>query len=258
MKNVLLTSVAALALATTSHADTTVGGDIELTIKENAAGNYAGSMDLDLDVTAGEVGTIALGFDATPGTSVSVDTWTLGSAVGPIGVQIGNDNGAWVEAEGEHTLSKPTLNTGVQVYAYGAKIALGLTDWTNDVADLQSIQGSYTMEISSLSVTGAVDHNLDSGNNVLGLQASGLGVVDIATVGGAFTYDMDAESYGYEGVATVMNTLTAYVNGDDAEMLQNIGGKATRNIGGLDLTGKLNYNMDAEEIQPSVVVGFSF
>ena len=48
------------------------------------------------------------------------------------------------------------------------------------------------------------------------------------------------------------------VNGDDTDTLQNVGGEYTYMLGGAELEGAVNYNMDSEEFTPSVTVGFSF
>ena len=62
-------------------------------------------------------------------------------------------------------------------------------------------------------VTAAADFNLDTDNTVLGAGVAGIDL-GVASLGGAMTYDMDAEVFGYETVATT-GGLTAYLNGDD-------------------------------------------
>jgi hypothetical protein len=55
-----------------------------------------------------------------------------------------------------------------------------------------------------------------------------------------------------------MMGVTAYLNGDDTDALQNVGASYGRTVAGLDLGTELNYNLDSEEFTPSVTVGFAF
>ena len=77
------------------------------------------------------------------------------------------------------------------------------------------------------------------------------------SLGGAATYDMDAEKFAYEGTLGLAG-ITGYMNGDQDDALQNIGGDYTYMLGGAELNGGVNYNMDSEEFTPQVTVGFSF
>ena len=52
--------------------------------------------------------------------------------------------------------------------------------------------------------------------------------------------------------------LSAYLNGDDDELAQNVGGKYEFNWNGLDLEAGANYNIDDEEFSPMVSAAFSF
>ncbi len=55
-----------------------------------------------------------------------------------------------------------------------------------------------------------------------------------------------------------MAGLTAYTNGDQDDALQNVGGEYTMMLGGAELEGGVNYNIDNEEFTPTLSVGFSF
>ena len=261
MKKIFVVSaVAALVAACAAEeaaAQSAIGGEVSLDFAENAAGDYAGSMGLDLDISAAGIASVDLGFEATPGTALTLDTWTVGTEVGgAIGVAIGNDNDMFVGAEGEQTLAAPAMSESIAVSVGGAGVAVGFTDWTSDLTDVSNVQASYSMGLSFAAVTAAVDYNLDTENTLLGAEVA-LGNIGIAEVGGAVTYDVDAENIGFEGVADVMG-VTAYVNGDQDEMLQNVGGSYSYDIGGAELTAGANYNIDAEEFTPTIGVSFAF
>jgi hypothetical protein len=159
-------------------------------------------------------------------------------------------------AEGEQTLAAPAMAEAVQVTVGDAVVAVGLTDWTTDVTDVSNIQGAYTMNVANLDVTAAADYNLDSENTILGAGVGGLDL-GLASVGGALTYDVDAETFGYEGVATAMG-ITAYLNGDDTDALQNIGGDYEMEVGGATFTAGANYNLDTEDFAPTASIAFAF
>jgi hypothetical protein len=112
------------------------------------------------------------------------------------------------------------------------------------------------MNVANLDVTAAADYNLDSENTVLGAGVGGLDL-GLASIGGAMTYDVDAETFGYEGVATAMG-ITAYLNGDDTDALQNIGGDYEMEVGGATFTAGANYNLDTEDFAPTASIAFAF
>jgi hypothetical protein len=68
---------------------------------------------------------------------------------------------------------------------------------------------------------------------------------------------MDAETFGYESVATAYG-ITAYLNGDDTDMLQNIGGEYEMEVGGATFTAGANYNVDTEDFAPTAGIAFAF
>ena len=264
MRNLLITTAIASTFAgvafaedTAAYAGPTLSGEVSLDFAETAAGDYGGSMGLELNVDAMGMGDVALGFAATEGNALTLDTWTVGTPLpGGIDIAMGNDNGAWVGAEGEQTLAAPGMNTGVQVGVAGATVALGFTDWTADLTDLENIQGSYTVDMGGLDVTAAADYNFDSEDFAVGAEVAGLDV-GVAELGGALTYDGGTEAIGYEVVADAFGA-TAFVNGDDSDMLQNVGGEYAYGLGGATVTAGATYNFDAEEVTPTVGVSFAF
>ena len=265
MKSVLAIIAAGLVATSTSAfaestpvapaAGTTIGGEVSLDFSEQTSGDWGGTMGVDLDVDSA-AGGVALDFSATDGGNLTLDNWTVSTTVGALGVAIGDDNGVMPGAEGEQTLAAPAMTESVQVTAGAATVALGFTDWTADITDISNIQGAYTLGVAGLDVTAAADYNLDSENTVLGAGIGGLDL-GLASVGGAMTYDMDAEVFGYETVATT-GGVTAYLNGDDTDALQNIGGEYTMDVNGATFTAGANYNLDTEDFTPTAGLSFNF
>ena len=269
MRNVFITTVAALAISTAAFAEDTVtkvtptvaapvlSGAVNLDFAETAGTNdIGGTMGVELNIDAGSLATVDLNFKGADGSAIDLDTWAVGTTVAGVGVAIGDDLGVMPGAEGEQTLAAPVMAEAVQVTVGDAVVAVGLTDWSTDITDISNIQGAYTLNVANLDVTAAADYNLDSENTVLGAGVSGLDL-GLASVGGALTYDMDAEVFGYESVATAYG-VTAYLNGDDTDALQNIGGEYEMAVGGATFTAGANYNLDTEDFAPTAGLSFNF
>ena len=251
----VFTILAATMIAGAAHAQT-ISGEVSLDVAENAAGDYGVTTGFELGVDANGLGTVDLDFLATDGGAVTLDTWTVGTTVGGFGIAIGDDNGLFPEAEGEQTLTFPAMTESVMLSYGSAAVALGFTDWTADVTDISNVQGSYTMAVAGLDVTAAADYNFNTENTVLGAGIAGLDVGAVG-LGGAMTYDVDAEVFGYETVASAYG-VTAYVNGDSNDALQNIGGEYEMAVGGATFTAGANYNIDTEDFAPTAGLSFNF
>ena len=239
----------ASAFAEDTTTPSPVTGEVTLDIAETASGDWGGTLGVDVDIAAAGV---SLGFGAEEGGDLNLDTWTVGTDMANMSVAIGNDNGAFVGAEGEQTLANPAMTESILIGTGPMSVALGFTDWNSDITDISNIQGSYNLG----DITVAGDYNMDSENTVLGAEYAGLGL-GIATLGGAVTYDMDAEMFAYEGVLT-NGGITGYVNGDQDDALQNIGGGYEWTWSGATLDAGAVYNMDDEDLTPTVSIGFSF
>jgi len=255
MKNTLIASIVATLIAGASFAEGTISGEVSLDFAE-ANDKIGGTMGLDLGVDVSGMATVNLDFSATDGNALTLDNWTVGTQVGALGVAFGDDNGVMPGAEGEQTLAAPAMTESLQVTTGAATVALGFTDWTTDITDISNVQGAYTLGVAGLDVTAAADYNLDSENTVLGAGVDGLDL-GLASLGGAMTYDVDAEVFGFEAVATT-GGLTAYLNGDDTDMLQNIGGEYTMDIAGATFAAGANYDVDAEDLAPTASLSFNF
>lgn len=262
MRNLLITTAIATSFAGVAFAQeaaqtgAALSGEVSLDFAENAAGDWAGSMGVELDVTAADIANVNLGFAAAQGGAVQLDTWTVGTDVGGIGIAMGNDNGVFVGAEGEHTIAAPAMTESVKVSALGAEVALGFTNWTSDITDVSNVQAAYSLGLSVAEVKAAVDYNFNTENTVIGAEV-GLGNIGVAEVGGTVTYDFDAENIGFEGVAKAYG-VTAYVNGDQDDAFQNVGGSYDYALGGATLSAGANYDLNAEEFKPTVGLAFAF
>ena len=266
MRTIVLATVAAMA-ATSAFAETVtktqtpvmgpiISGEVSLDFAETTNKNYGGTFSLDLGIDAGGLATVDLDFEVNEAGNGSLADWTVGTTVGALGVAVGTDNGVMPGAEGEQTLAAPVMTESVAVTAGAATVALGFTDWNTDITDISNVQGAYTMGVAGLDVTAAADYNLDSENTVLGAGVAGLDL-GVAALGGAMTYDVDAEVFGFEAVATT-GGLTAYLNGDDTDALQNIGGEYTMDVNGATFTAGANYDTDAKDLTPTASLSFNF
>ena len=255
----LLTTVAAIAMATTSFAaDLDASIEVEVA-KDQTTDKYKGKTTVNLDVVSDNgLAFGAISFNSVDDTSVGVDEWHLGTTVAGATVSFGDHGGIMPEAvadAGFDTLTdtNAAMEESVQVSALGASVALGFTDIRTDASEVTNIQGSYTFGLPVASLTGAVDYNRTSEEYTYAVQTQG-GVGDIA-VGGTATYALS--TWAYEADTTVMG-LTAYLNGDENDTIQHVGVSHTRDVNGITLTGEVDYDTDNEEVSPSVTMSFNF
>jgi hypothetical protein len=265
MKNTILSIVAVFSTAGYAMAEeaavanpVTLTGEIKTTIAETAADKYGATTTFGLDVGVTGIAFGGLDFAVGSDDKLALDEWHIGANLGLATVSYGDQGNNWIGAEGEQTIADPAMGDSLKVSVGDATVALGMTDATADVTDLSNVQATYTMGVADdLSLTGAVDYNLDSETTILGASLGGIDL-GVATASGAFTYGLDSEAWGYEGVVAT-GGLTAYLNGDNVETLQNIGGGYDMTIAsGLELGADLSYNMNSEEFKPSVSASFSF
>ena len=255
----LLTTVAAIAMATTSFAaDLDASIEVEVA-KDQTTDKYKGKTTLNLDVASDNgLAFGAMSLRSVDNTSVGIDEWHLGTTVAGATVSFGDHGGIMPEAvadAGFDTLTdtNAAMEESVQVSALGASVALGVKDIRTDASEVTNIQGSYTCGLPVASLTGAVDYNRTSEEYTYAVQTQG-GVGDIE-VGGTATYALS--TWAYEADTTVMG-LTAYLNGDENDTIQHIGVSHTRDVNGLTLTGEVDYDTDNEEVSPSVTMSFNF
>ena len=250
------TSTSAFAESTPVASGLVMSGEVSLDFAETTNNNYGGTFGLDLDVDSA-VGGVALDFSATDGGNLTLDNWTVGTSVSGVALAFGDDNGLMPGAEGEQTLAAPAMTESLQATIGTASVAVGFTDWTNDITDISNVQGAYTLGTAVSDVTISGDMNLGTDNIVLGAEIAGVDL-GAASIGGAVTYDMDAELFGFETVVKT-GSIVSYLNGDQDDLLQNIGAEYTYNVSSsVDLTAGTNYNLDSEDLTPTVGLSFNF
>lgn len=271
MKKTLITvAMATLALssATLATAEDTavlaptpiISGAVSLDFAETAANKTAGTMGVELDIDAGDIATVDLDFKATDGDSLKLDTWTVGTTAGAVALAFGDSNGLLPETNAnttaDGTLNVPTMTESLQVTMGGASVVVGLTDWTTDVSKVSNLQGAYTLDAGVGSLTASADYNRTTENTVLGGALTGVDLAGL-TAGGMMTYDTDASKMAYEG-SLASNGITAYVNGDDDNKLQHIGGEYLVAWNGAELSAGVDYDTDSKDWSPMAGISFKF
>ena len=100
-------------------------------------------------------------------------------------------------------------------------------------------------------MTVAGDYDRVTENYTLG------GRVDMSGAGMAVTYSEATEKLAYE-LDSSNGPVSAYLNGNESDMLRNIGGGYTWDINGLNVEAGANYDIDLEDISPKLTMSFSF
>lgn len=254
----VFSTIAAIMVAGSAYAEDVTSpniftGGVEVKLTEDKTTDKITStttLDLGLGADTGfAFGNIAL--QSIDGTSVGVDEWNMGTVVGSAIASIGDQGDIWIEAEGEHTMANPTMNESIQVHVDNVSVAMEFGDFKNDVSDIEAVAGKVSLGDEGLATELAFDYDLDAEAYTVGAR------VDMENVGGVVTYSETAEKFAFE-FDTSMNGLTAYINGDEDELARNVGAGYEWDVNGLVIEPKANYDLDAEELTPSVTASFSF
>ena len=237
----------------------TIGGEIETVIKETGTDDKWGattSFALDLDVNVAPASG-SLEFVTDADNDVTLDEWSMGTAVAGVGLSFGKQGNVWIDTESGATIEEPTMAESVQVTVAGATVGVGLTDLTADVTDVANIQGSYTINANIFNVTTAGDYNLDSEEWVAAGRVETGDMLNGVTLGGAMSYGSASESIGFEVDATALG-ITGYLAGDQDEMAEHVGAKYTYDLSGVSLEGAVDYDIENETTTPQLTVSFNF
>lgn len=267
MKNTMFAGVIAVfAAGSASAAD--LAGAVGTELTKNNLGNYVATPTIELSfghklegATAfGGVGVEAVNSD------IVVDGWHVGVTFGGTSVSFGDQGDLFgfggLEVVGGDTLADPADDHESVIVGHGAFDALiGFTDIGADVSDIENVQLAYAKELGVVGVTGAVDYNLDTEAYVLAVAADA-DVTDAINAGATVTYNDATSVVAYEAMGryTALDALavSAFVNGDDADMAQNVGAGVVYTKEKLSAFAEVGYNLDAEEITPAVGVSFNF
>lgn len=248
----LATTVSTAAFAETEIAGATIAGEVEVTIKENAAGDWGSTTKLDLGIAREGMAFGGFNFASTDGGDLTLDEWQLGTSIGTDAtVSLGKQGDIWVGAEGEHTIANPKMDESVIVDMGAFAVAAEFGDYKNDVSDIEAVAGAMHWGEDALGGTVALDYDLDAEKYTFGTR------VNVDTMGGVLTYSEATEKLAFEIDAST-NGITAYLNGDEDELARNIGAGYEMDFNGMTIEPKANYDLDAEEFQPSIVASFNF
>ena len=151
--------------------------------------------------------------------------YNLGTTVSGVTLSYGDQDdimtSGGLRVVGGGTLADPTsADTSLIVGVDGAQILVGFSD---DI----TVVGSAGYEVAGIVGNALVSFD-DSDNNV--------------------AYEVSAAVYG----------LTTYVNGDQDDLMQNIGAGWEDEIGDLTLFAEAEYNIDSGDVSPAVGISFAF
>lgn len=276
MKNTILASIIAFAFASSATAgdlsavDSAVaisydaapllGGEINVEVTENAAGDYIATTTFGVGINVEGVAFGGASIESVDGATFEIDEWQLGAHVGMTTLTFGKQGDLMVgndfEIVGGTTIADVADDhESLIVDLGGAAVMVGFTDITSDVTEIENVQGSYSFGVASLDVTAVGDYNLNSEDWTVGTKANaGVGAVDLGAI---VTYGSATEVFAYEASAQY-NIVTAFVNGDDTDAFQNVGAGATYNWNSLTMYGEGSYNVDSEDTVVGAGVTFSF
>lgn len=270
MRNVFMTAIAAMAISTAAFAEETttatvspellVTGGVGVDFTENTAGNVEAESTVEFGLDVNAFGSFAtFGLEVVDGGDVTLDSWKVGTELGFGTVSYGDQGDLFVgndfEVVGGDTIADPAEFDSLMVTVGDAAVMVALTDATSDVTDVESVQGSYGLDMGAMTLTAVGDYNIDSEDYILGGKAS-MDVNDIA-LGGIVTYGSANETVGYEA-SVGYSMVTAFVNGDDTDTLQNVGAGVNHTVNGLNIYAEGSYNVDSEEFTPAAGVSFNF
>ncbi len=267
MKTSILAIIAATTLATTANAETgtvytapMIVGSVGVDVKENAAGNFAATPDIDLGIVA-PFGVANIELTAKDDTIV-VDGYSVGGSVSGVGVSFGDQGdllgnfGGVTEVVGGTTLANPSdAHESLHIEMSGISAGIGLTDISNDLTDVENVQVTYSTGLAGLALSTGVDYNLNSEDLTI-LSSADFMLMEEYAAGATVTY---ADDFAYEANVSAFG-VTGFVNGDANDMAQNIGAGIYRDLanGNVSYYAEAGYNLDKESMTPAAGVSFNF
>lgn len=249
MRKLLLTASAIVFAGAVQAAEVT--GKVAVDFTESN-GTVAATPSLSFGAAAA-AGDASVGLKVDGNDNVYVDRWKVGTTLGGVALSYGDQKdlfqlGAGLEEVGGDTLANPAEAATSLIAGFGGvQVLVGLTDAGADVSDVANIQAAG--EFAGATVV--VDYNLGSEDVVLGAAYTVAGVELAATY---------ADSFAYEAGYTFADYgVSAYVNGDQDQVLQNIGAGYKTTVGGnAAFYAEANYNVDTKDITPAAGISFSF
>lgn len=258
--SIISATIAAFTFATTVSA-AEVSGEVNVEITENAAGKHIATTTLGVDFGASDLAFGSVETESVDGATFTIDTWNIGTNVGGVTVSFGKQEDLMVENDfeivGGDTIAAPADDHESIMLSYGsATLMVGLTDVTADVTEVENVQVAYGTVVAGADVTGVVDLNNFTNETTVGVKSSFM-LNDSIVIGGIATYGTDTELFGYEASAGY-GIATGFVNGDDTDMLQNVGVGVSTEFNGLGVYAEGSYNIDAKDTTVGMGVTFNF
>lgn len=262
MKIKALGIVSALAIVSATQAFAAdVTGSVELDITQNGADDFVATPSVEMGIEGGVgVGSIGLIVDSATD-NVKLDSYSVGVKVGDATVAFGDQGdlmdgfeGATEAVGGQTLLNLDDSGESIQVHAGNLAAGIRFNDIGSDVSDLSALQVTYGTTIGGLGLAGGVDYNIDTEEATTfasaSMAVSGIGVT------GTMSYK---DQFGYE-IGASYNMFGAFLNGDENDALQNVGGGVYGSIEGTGMSyyAEAGYNIDSEEFTPAMGVAFKF
>ena len=261
MKNLFLsTAVSATVAGSAFAADIT--GDVTVDFTQNADDKIVGTQTIGFGVDA-PIGDAGFGVEMDDG-NVTLDSWYLGTTLSGVGLSLGDQGdilGSFegkMETVGGTTLANPDdSGESLSLSVAGADVMVGLTDMSADITDVENVQGTYSLSFSGIEAGAGVDYNMDSEEfTYLGSIGYGMSVAE-QDLGLGTTFTYANEIFAYETSVNAFG-VTGFINGDQDDMMQNVGAGYTMTLGSLDVYAEGAYNLDSEEFTPAAGVAFAF
>lgn len=244
---VALASSAAFAEESVSSLTLTGGAQVE--IAENSADNLGAETQIKLGADA-EVARTAIRI--TDGT---IDRYSVGATVGAVDVDFGKQGDLFLGGyEGTYIADPSSAETSVKVGVADTTVLVGFSS-KDDLADIQNVQLTQSVELGTLTVTGALDYVTATEDFTYGATVGGLEVAGLA-LGGTVTYADATEVVGYEATAGLGN-VTAFVGGDE-NGTEEFGAGYAVDYNGLVVDARGIYTVDSEEVAPKLTVSYNF
>lgn len=267
MRNVFMATVAALFVAGAATA-ADLSGAVGTEVTKNNAGDYVATPTVELSFGHKAEGATAFGSIGVEAanSNLVIDSWHVGVAFGGTSLSFGDQGDLFdfggLEVVGGDTLAAPADDHESLIVGHGNVSALvGFTDIGADMGDVENVQLAYATKLSVANVAGAVDYNFDTKAYVLAVAVDA-DVTDAINAGVTVSYDDAASVVGYEAVgryaALDALAVSAFINGDDADMAQNIGTGVVYTKDSLSAFAEVGYNLDTKETTPAIGVSFNF
>jgi hypothetical protein len=261
MKKLFLTTAVSACVAGSAFA-ADITGDIEVDFTQNADDKIVGTQTIGFGIDA-PIGDAGFGVEMNDG-NVTLDSWYLGTTLSGVGLSLGDqgdlldDFEGKMEVVGGTTLANPDdSGESLSLNVAGADVMIGLTDMSADITDVKNVQGTYSLSFSGVDVGAGVDYNMDSEEfTYLGRAGYSLDVAG-QNLGLGTTFTYANENFAFETSVNAFG-VTGFINGDQDEMMQNVGAGYTITLGGLDVYAEGAYNLDSEEFTPAAGVAFAF